>query len=185
MIDEAFHLTPVDVRRYALETEMRGYRKSQVDDFKARVADELERMARINQELDGKARNFHEQLRAFRDRDKALNEALVSAQQLRAETRDQAEREAVLVIREARAEGERIVEEARAEVRRLATELEALDRARRTFVLQLRGMIDRQRAELDAAESSVAMPSYSSSESQGGSRVSHPTPAWLEPVPQE
>ena len=58
----------------------------------------------LNQELDAKARGFHEQLRAFRERDKAINEALVSAQQLRGEIREQAEREAQLILREARAE---------------------------------------------------------------------------------
>ena len=75
--------------------------------FRNQVAEELERLTRVNQDLDAKARGFHEQLRAFRERDKAINEALVSAQQLRGEIREQAESEAQLILREARAEGER------------------------------------------------------------------------------
>ena len=76
---------------------------------------------------DSKARSFHEQLRAFRERDKALNDALVSAQQLRGEVREQAEREAQLILREAQAEGERIIETARADVRRMEEELDWLE----------------------------------------------------------
>ena len=107
MLDESFHLTPLDVRRTDFPAALRGYDKARVDEFRDRVANELERLTRVNQELEAKAKGFHEQLRAFRERDKALNEALVSAQQLRAETREQAEREAQLIIREARAEGVR------------------------------------------------------------------------------
>jgi DivIVA domain-containing protein len=150
VIDESFHLTPLDVRRTEFAGALRGYDKARVDEFRDRVANELERLTRLNQELDNKAKGFHEQLRAFRERDKALNEALVSAQQLRAETRDQAEREAQLVLREAKAEGERLIDAARAEVRRLAGEIEALERARRAYLAQFRDMVARQLAELEA-----------------------------------
>ena len=119
MDDEAFHLTPVDARRFDFGSALRGYDKTRVDQFREQVADELERLSRVNQELEAKAKGFHEQLRAFRERDKALNDALISAQQLRAETREQADREAQLILREARAEGERLLDDARAEVRRL------------------------------------------------------------------
>src|ERR1700691_610444 len=101
MSDEVFHLTALDVRRYDFGRALRGYDPERVDQFRDQVAEELERLARINQDLDQKARSFHEQLRAFRDRDKALNEALVSAQQMRQDVREHAEREAQLVIREA------------------------------------------------------------------------------------
>ena len=152
MIDEAFHLTPLDVRRYDFGRALRGYDPARVDQFRDQVADEMERLARVNQDLDQKARSFHEQLRAFRERDRALNEALVSAQQMRQETRDQAEREAQLIIREAQAEGERVLESARAEVRRVQNELESLERSRRSFLSQMRTLITRHLSEIDASD---------------------------------
>lgn len=156
MIDESFHLTPLDVRRTEFPAALRGYDRARVDEFRDRVANELERLTRLNHELENKAKGFHEQLRAFRERDKALNEALVSAQQLRAETRDQAEREAQLSLREAKAEGDRLIDAAKAEVRRLAGEIEALERSRRAYLAQLRSMVARQLAELDAIPSHEA-----------------------------
>ena len=150
MIDESFHLTPLDVRRTEFPTTLRGYDRARVDEFRDRVANELERLTRLNHELENKAKGFHEQLRAFRERDKALNEALVSAQQLRAETKDQAEREAQLALREAKAEGDRLIDAAKSEVRRLASEIEGLERSRRAYLAQLRAMVARQLAELDA-----------------------------------
>src|SRR6478672_27871 len=149
MIDEAFHLTPLDVRRYDFGRAIRGYNPARVDQFRDQVAEEMERLTRINQDLDSKARSFHEQLRAFRERDKALNDALVSAQQLRADVRDQAEREAQLLVREAQAEGERLLEAASAEVRRMEAELDALDRSRRTYLAQMRALLARQLSEVE------------------------------------
>jgi len=156
MVDESFHLTPLDARRYDFGSALRGYDKARVDQFRDQVAEELERLARMHQEMEAKAKSFHEQLRAFRDRDKALNEALVSAQQLRGEIREQAEREGQLVIREAKAEAERLVDEARADIRRLQAQVDDLERMRHAHVAQLRALAARQLTEIDAAEH--AMP---------------------------
>jgi DivIVA domain-containing protein len=155
MIDEAFHLTPLDVRRYDFGRALRGYNPERVDQFRDQVAEEMERLARINQDLDSKARSFHEQLRAFRERDKALNDALIAAQQLRDDVRAQAEREAQLIIREAQGEGERIIEAAKADVRRMEEELESLDRSRRSYLSQMRTLIARQLSEVEASDSQV------------------------------
>lgn len=152
MIDESFHLTSLDVRRYDFGRSLRGYNPEKVEHFREQVAEEMDRLGRINADLDTKARSFHEQLRAFRERDKALNEALVSAQQLRAETREQAEREAQLILKEAQAEGERLIEGARADVRRMEAELDALDRSRRTYLSQMRTLLARQLSEVEASE---------------------------------
>lgn len=155
MIDESFHLTPLDVRRYDFGRALRGYSPERVDQFRDQVAEEMERLSRINQDLDTKARSFHEQLRAFRERDKALNEALVSAQQMRGDVRDQADREAQLIVREAQAEGERLIDTARTEVRRMEAELDALDRSRRTYLAQMRSLIARQLSEVEASDGSA------------------------------
>lgn len=166
MIDESFHLTSMDVRRFDFGRSLRGYNPEKVELFREQVAEEMERLSRINSDLDTKARSFHEQLRAFRERDKALNDALVSAQQLRSELRDQAERESQLILKEARAEGDRLVESARAEVRRMEAELDSLDRSRRTYLAQMRALLARQLSEVEASES--GRPSRADESAGGG-----------------
>jgi DivIVA domain-containing protein len=180
MNDEAFHLTPVDARRYDFGSALRGYDKTRVDQFRDQVADELERLSRVNQELEAKAKGFHEQLRAFRERDKALNDALISAQQLRAETREQADREAQLILREARAEGERLLEETRSEVRRLQVDIDALERARRNYLAQMRSMAERQLAELQSAETASAAPARPKPEEVDEEHPPVKSPSWLD-----
>ena len=170
MKDEAFHLTPLDIRRYDFGNALRGYDKARVDEFRDQVAAEVEYLLKQCQELENKAKGFHEQLRAFRERDKALNEALISAQQLRGDIREQADKEAQLVLREAKAEGEKIIEAARAQVRSVQNEMESLVRTRRAFLAQLRMTVQRQLAEIDAAEGSM----FPSMNAQGDSQDQAP-----------
>ncbi len=152
MTDDRFRLTALDARRWDFGNALRGYDRARVDEFRDQVADELERMARTNQELETKVSNFLEQLRVFRDRDKALNEALVSAQQLRGEIRQQAEREAQLLLREAQAEADRIIGAVHGDVRRAEEELQQLWRTRKAFLAQMRTLVERQSTEITAAE---------------------------------
>jgi DivIVA domain-containing protein len=157
MKDEIFRLTPVDVRRMEFPKAMRGYDAARVDDFREQVAEELERLTRVNQDLDANVRSLTEQLRGFRDRDKALNDALVSAQQLRSEVRDQSERESQLILREARSEADRIVQGAQMEAIRFADQITLLARMRRGYLKQFRVMLERQLAEI-AVEEDVPDP---------------------------
>jgi DivIVA domain-containing protein len=157
MKDEIFRLTPVDVRRMEFPKGLRGYDVGRVDDFREQVADELERITRANQELESNVRSLTEQLRGFRDRDKALNDALVSAQQLRSEVRDQSEREAQLILREARSEADRIVQGAQMDAMRFADQIALLSRMRRGYLKQFRVMLERQLAEI-AVEEDVPDP---------------------------
>jgi len=156
MIDESFHLTPLDVRRYDFGKALRGYDPQRVEQFREQVATEFERLTRQVQDLDGKLRGLQEQLRSFRERDKALNDALVSAQQLRTDIRQQSEREAELIMREARSAAERQLEAARSDLRRVEEALVSMERSRRAFLAQLRVICERQLAEIAAAEASPA-----------------------------
>ncbi|MBK8249006.1 MAG: DivIVA domain-containing protein [Gemmatimonadetes bacterium] len=182
MADESFHLTPLDIRRYDFGSALRGYDRARVDQFREQVAAEVERLTKQVQGLEGRAQGFHEQLRAFRERDKAINEALISAQQLRAETREQAEREAQLILREARAEAERLAAQGRGELSKIETELDAMQRQRRSYLLQLRAMIERQLADVEAAETMAPPVLRAAPDAPAGTTAA---PAWLDSLDKD
>jgi len=188
MIDESFRVTPVEVRNQQFGRTMRGYDPGQVEEFRGRVADELEKLIRQNLDLDGKVKNLIEQLRAYRERDKALNDALISAQQLRSEMREQAEREAQLILREARAEGERLIDQARGEVRAVEAEVASLARSRRSLIAQIRAVLERQLQELEAIEAALQAPvepAHGAPPGGESARQQHKTPAWLDSLVSE
>ena len=148
MSTDAFHLTPHDVRKQEFRRSLRGYEPMSVEDFRVRVADELERILREKSVLEERLASLGEQLGVYRERERAMNEALVAAQQLREETRAAAQREAQVIVREAEAEARRVLEEARAadgEVRRQSADVE---RQFQAYVAGFRALLERQLAEL-------------------------------------
>jgi DivIVA domain-containing protein len=158
MTDDPFRLTPLDVRKQEFRTTMRGFDRAEVDDFRIRVGDELERVVRERIALEEKVKIQEEQLATFRERERAMNDALVAAQQLRAETREQAEREAQMIVREAAAEAERLVDRARREIERLEASAENLARQHHAYLAALRSLVERQKAELDALADAQPSP---------------------------
>src|SRR5438128_2007285 len=130
------------------EAQKSGCAPLGVEDFRVRVADELERILREKSVLEERLAALGEQLAVYRERERAMNEALVAAQQLREETRTTAQREAQVIVREAEAEARRVLEEARAadgEVRRQSADVE---RQFQAYVAGFRALLERQLAEL-------------------------------------
>jgi cell division septum initiation protein DivIVA len=114
--------------------------------------------------------NMVEQLKVFRDRERAMNDALVAAQQLRADVQTQADKEADLVLQRARAQAEQLIAEARNEVQRTLDHARAEEQrihfaneaVRRQFLAYVTGyrrLLERELAELDALASTDSRPS--------------------------
>jgi DivIVA domain-containing protein len=149
---DAFHLTPSDVRAQEFQRVFRGYDPRQVDEFKARVADELERLVRERLKLDDRLQGFQEQLRAFRERERAMNEALLSAQQLRVAAQEQADREAEGILRQARADALRLVGQAQDEERQVRERYDMLQRQFAAYLANFRAMLERQLGEIEGIQ---------------------------------
>ncbi len=148
-------LTPLDVRKKKgdFRRSVRGYDPELVDDFLDMVAERLEELVKQNVALTERAEHLQEQVASYREREKALNEALVTAQQLRAEAQAQADREAELVRREAQGQAERIIEEGQRSYRELARDIEGLQARKRQFFRAFETMLERFRADLELEES--------------------------------
>ena len=152
MNDEVFNLTPLDVRKQEFRKSLRGYEPNSVEDFRIRVADALERAIRDRQVLEERVSALTEQLRVFREREKAMNDALVAAQQLRHDTRDSAEREGQVIVREAQSEAKRLLDEAKAAQSAIEARMADAERQFQQYVGGFRALLERQVAELRALD---------------------------------
>lgn len=147
-------LTPLDVRkkRGDFRRVVRGYDPAAVDDFLETAAGRMEELVREQNALAARVDSMTDAIAAYRERERAMNEALVSAQQLREDVREQAAREADLVLREARAEADRIVGEARRQATAAAEALRRLQGQRVRFLRLFRTLVERQLAEIETEE---------------------------------
>jgi len=151
-------LTPLDVRKKKgdFRRVMRGYDADAVDNFLDEVVARMEELVRENQALAGKTAQMTEAIADYRERERAMNDALVSAQQLREGMREQAQRESDLVLREARAEGERIIADAKRQVTFALEALRRVQAQRVRFLRLFRALVERQLSELEQEEERTA-----------------------------
>jgi DivIVA domain-containing protein len=147
-------LTPLDVRKKKgdFARSLRGYEPAMVDAFLDLTAERLEELVRENTTLRDRAVQATESLDAYRQREQAMNEALVSAQQLREDVRAQAAREAELTLREAASEADRIVAQAHSQAEIAADSVRRVHTARARFVRGFRAFLERQMEELEMEE---------------------------------
>jgi DivIVA domain-containing protein len=150
-------LTPLDVRnkRGDFKKLMRGYDPQEVDVFLEIVAERLEALTRENMALKERSGALQAQVNSQTDREQAVQAALVTAQELRADIRAQAQREAENVVKAAETEGRRLVAEAEAEARtklrdaerqfdKLEDAIQMLDRRRSRFLNEFRQLLQRE-----------------------------------------
>ncbi len=169
MTEDGFQLSAHDVRHQEFHKSLRGYDPVQVDDFKERIAQELDRVWRDRGQLNDRLQHMVEQLKVFRDRERAMNDALIAAQQLRADVQAQADKESDLILERARSQAEQMLTEARHEAQRILDQahgeeqrlFHANDVVRRQFiayVTSFRRLLERELSELDALTATDARP---------------------------
>jgi len=114
-------LTPVEIRHLTPpRTVFRGYRAAATDSLLEEIASSFEDVWRERADLADKVEQLETDLIRFRELESLLRTTLVSAEQASAQMRDQARREAGLILSEAHADARQIQRRALAENERLA-----------------------------------------------------------------
>lgn len=142
-------LTPLDVRkkRGDFGKGVRGYNAQEVDSFLELVAERLEELVKENITLRERADRLAEQVSAQTGRERAVHEALVTAQQLREEIQATSQREAQLILKEAQAQARDLLAQGERRATKRADALHELERRRKRFLASFRQFLER---ELDA-----------------------------------
>jgi cell division initiation protein len=152
-------LTPLEVRQKKgdFRRAMRGYDAELVNDFLDLVADRMEELVKDNMNLRDSVQSLETEVTKYREKERALSDALMAAQRLRDDARSHAEKEGELMVREARLAAESAREEA---TRALAREEEALRqaRARRSQMIEsFRRLLERELGELEVIEKALEL----------------------------
>jgi cell division initiation protein len=115
-------LTPVEIKHIRLRRALFGYRRPLVDQILDDVADSFEDVWRDRADLADKVEHLEQELVRFRELEALLRTTLVSAERASHELKDQARREAELILEEAHAEARAVTRRAQAEREHLASE---------------------------------------------------------------
>jgi len=142
-------ITARDVENQEFTRKMRGYDPDEVRMFLRAVAEEIERLRLENGELREQTGQLRVRLDDFRDRERNLQETLLTAQRMTDEMRGRSAKEAEVLVKEARLKAERILEQAQDQLQLIEDEIGRLRLERDAFENRLRSAIQEHLSLLD------------------------------------
>jgi len=167
-------LTPLDVRKKKgdFRRGLRGYEPALVDDFLDVVADRMETLVRDAAAVGDRIARLEQQVADYRDRERALTEALVTAQQMREDMRSQSRKEIELLQREAEREASQIRADAVKAREREEETLRALRARQLQFITSYKAYLEQEISDISALARGIDM--YASGTSGAISAVPPP-----------
>jgi cell division initiation protein len=142
-------ITPIDIQQHQFKTRPFGYEKAGVDRFLELVADELERQHVQIQELKEDLARTRASLEEMRAREATLKETLLTTQKVTDDLKENARREAELMLSEAHLRAERITRAAEERRIQLIAEIQELKRQKVAFEAGLRAVVESHLRLLD------------------------------------
>ena len=142
-------LTAMDIERQDFARKMRGFDPDEVKMFLRAVAEEIERVNLENANLREENGALAQRIDDFKDRERTLQETLVTAQRMSADLKDRSKQEADLLVKEARVKAERLLEQAQDQLQALENEIGRLRLEKDAFENRLRAAIEEHLSLLD------------------------------------
>jgi cell division initiation protein len=119
-------LTPVEIMHMTPGRGLFGYKRAHTDRLLSEIAASFEDVWRERADLVDKVDQLEADLVRYRELESLLRTTLVSAERASADLKEQARKEAELIVAEAHAEARAVTRQALAEHERLATEARTL-----------------------------------------------------------
>ncbi len=151
-------VTPLDIRQKQFRRRLRGLDPKEVEAFLDLVAAEFEEVVRETLAAKDEIRRKSARIEEFREREKTLQETMVTAQKATEDIKQAAKRQAEIVVSEAELEAERIVQGAHARLLQLVDEIGELKRQRAQFEAGIRSIVDAQLKLLEVFQSAAPTP---------------------------
>jgi len=117
-------LTPLDIQKKVFSRKFRGYCDEEVDIFMDQITQDYEKLFRENQELKGQLEQVNKNIARYQEIEEVLKKTMILAQKSAEEVRQNAEKEAQLLIDQARIEADRITRESEQEAAAILQEAE-------------------------------------------------------------
>jgi cell division initiation protein len=135
-------ITPLEIQQQQFRVRLRGFDMAEVDNFLDLAANEFEELLRENNQLKEEERKKTEKIQELERAERELQNALISAQQICEEMKNNARKEGDLIIEEAKANARKVLETVQTQAMQVETEIAQLKRQRAQFEATLRGILE-------------------------------------------
>ncbi len=137
-------LTPLDIHNKEFSRRIRGYDEDEVNEFLDQVIKDYEIVIRENKELQNQLFSMQEKLDHFSNIEETLSKTIIVAQEAADEVKNNAKKEAQLIVKEAEKNADRIVNESLSKSRKIAMEVEELKKQASIYRARFRTLVEAQ-----------------------------------------
>ncbi|WP_110952893.1 DivIVA domain-containing protein [Anaerosinus massiliensis] len=134
-------LTPLDIHNKEFKRSFRGYNEDEIDEFLDKVVKDYEQLYRENLDLKESIDRLKSKVEHFQHLENTLHNTLVVAQETAEEVKLNAKKEADLILKEAKVNGQKLIDEATGKVRQRITEYEELEKQSQVYRTKMRTLL--------------------------------------------
>lgn len=138
---EGIKVTPIDIQQKRFHIGFRGYERTEVEMFLDLIRDEMESLIRELTELREFKQSYDQRLHELSEKEEVVKKTMFMTQKLMEDQRDNARREAALIIKDAEIRTHQIVGSSHEEKARLDAEIRELNRRKHHFLEDLKKVI--------------------------------------------
>src|SRR5690606_6417694 len=148
---------PLEIEHMEFPRGASGYQRKHVRDFLERVGEEVADLLREMQGLQSELDSAKQQVSDLQAKEAELQRAVIAAERIANEIKENAKRESRPILAEAERRRERRVADLDGEVNRTRAELDRLIRERGLFREQFRGLLQAYTRSLEAIETTASV----------------------------
>jgi len=137
-------LTPIEIHNKEFPTKFKGYDPEEVNDYLDEVIRTVEQLIRENKDLEKRVKFNEEKVSYFSSIQETLNKSIIVAQEAADRLKENARKDAEIIIFEAEKEAERLLKEAAEKATEINRETDALKKETRMFRQRLQIMVESQ-----------------------------------------
>jgi cell division initiation protein len=135
-------ITPLDIRQKRFEQALRGFSRREVEAFLELIAGEFEEVVKENIALKEELKRTQLKLEQHQERERTLQETMVTAQRISEDLKDAAKKEAEIIIADAEHQAEKIVHGAHQRLVQVVEDINELKRQRTQFESQVKSVVE-------------------------------------------
>lgn len=145
-------ITPLDIQQRQFRIKFRGFDIREVDIFLEQVANSLEAIEIEVNGLREENRRLNLEIKGHREREDSFKRALLNSQQTIEQMKENARKEAELVIADAEVKAEKILNHAHNRLSQLHADMAELKRQRAQVEVQIRSILEAHSKLLDISQ---------------------------------
>lgn len=135
-------VTPIDIQQKRFHVVFRGYERTEVEMFLDLVRDEMETLVREVTELREFRQSYDQSLRELNEREETVKNTLLMTQKLMEDQRENAHKEAAVIVKEAEVRRLQLLNNAQDEKAKLDVDIQELKRRKHHFLQDIKKVIE-------------------------------------------